>query len=246
MLEALHGYPDNVLALEAIGEVTAEDYRNILVPGVEEKLSTHRRLRLLYVLGAEFSGFTGGAAWEDTKVGMRHFTHFERIAVVTDRDGVRDLVKGFGFMLPGQVRVYDSDELDEAGAWIREPAEPGELAFELDEVRSLLLLEPRDELEVGDFERVAAVVDPFIERTGGLAGIVITAREFPGWDDFAAFSAHLGFVRDHHRTVRRVAVVTDSRFMAALPRLAGLFVNAEVKRFPLDGKSDAMRWAAAA
>jgi hypothetical protein len=32
---------------------------------VEQALSEHDKVRLLYVLGAEFTGFSGGAMWED-------------------------------------------------------------------------------------------------------------------------------------------------------------------------------------
>lgn len=243
MLETLDGFPDNVLAVRAHGEVTADDYQQVLVPGVEARLADHKRLRLLYVLGDDFDSFTGGAAWEDTKVGLRHFTAFERVAVVSDKDWVRRMVRGFGFALPGEVRVYDLDDLDDARGWISAPNDPGELEFHLDEVKGLLILEPRDELEAGDFQRVAAVVDPWLERTDMLAGIVVVAREFPGWDDFAAFSAHLGFVREHHRRVRRVALVTDSHWLAALPRLAALFVHAEVRRFPTEERVAAEAWA---
>ncbi len=243
MLTLLEDFPDHVLAIHGTGEVTADDYREVLVPAVEERLARHRRVRLLYLLDANFTGFTGGAAWEDTKVGMRHFTAFERIAVVTDSDWVRRMVRGFGFALPGEVRVYDLDDQDEARTWIREPMDPGELEFHLDEERGLLVLEPKDELEVGDFARVAAVVDSWLSRHDELAGIVILAPHFPGWDDFAALSAHMGFVREHHRQVRRVALVTDSHFLGALPRLASLFVHAEIRHFGSEDRDAAFAWA---
>ena len=83
MMTLLEGYPDSVLAVEGQGTITAEDYQQVLLPAMSERLSRHPRLRLLYVMGDEFEGFTAGAAWEDSKVGMKHFTHFERVALVT-------------------------------------------------------------------------------------------------------------------------------------------------------------------
>jgi len=244
MLEIIGNHPDNVLAIRASGEISAEDYRQVLVPAVEAKLAKHKRLRLLYLLGHEFTGFSAGAAWEDTKVGMRHFAHFERVAVVSDKDWIRNMVKAFGFALPGEVRVYEGDDRDDAEDWINEPRSPGELIFKLDEDDAVLVLEPRDELEAGDFERVAAVVDPFIETYGGLAGIVIVAREFPGWENYGGFSAHIGFVHGHLDKVGRVALVTESRLLSALPRLASVFVHAKVRRFPMEERANAMLWAA--
>ncbi|MGB5366203.1 MAG: STAS/SEC14 domain-containing protein, partial [Polyangiales bacterium] len=86
MIELMTDLPDRVLGLRARGEVTADDYRTVLVPAIEERLSKHRKVRLLYVIGDEFKGYSGGAAWEDAKVGMKHLTSFERVAVVTDVD----------------------------------------------------------------------------------------------------------------------------------------------------------------
>lgn len=244
MLEIISDYPDQVLAIRASGEITAEDYRDILVPAVEKRLAAHQRLRLLYLMDESFSGFTGGAAWEDTKVGMRHFTHFERVAVVTDKDWVKNMVKGFGFALPGEVRVYELDDQAGARRWITEPPSPGEMVFALNEDDAVLVIEPRDELETGDFQRLAEVVDPFIDAHGGLAGLVIVTAHFPGWDNYAALSSHLRFVRGHHRKIGRVALVTESRLLSALPRLASLFIHSELRRFQMHDRDSAMRWAA--
>lgn len=244
MLELLSDLPDQIVGVKAKGEVTAQDYQAILVPAVEERLARHKRLRLLYVLGEEFTGFTGAAAWEDAKIGMRHFASFERIAVISDAEWIQHMVKAFGFVIPGEVRVYSQSGFDEARSWITTPSSPGKLEFELLEEQGLLVLEPHDELEANDFERVAKEVDPFIDSVGGLAGLVVVTEEFPGWDDFSAFIAHFRFVREHHGSIRRVALVTSSRFLAALPRLAGLFVDAEVKQFPMDQRTEALAWAA--
>jgi hypothetical protein len=234
--------PDQVLGVIAKGEVTAEDYRGVLIPEVESKLAKHKKLRLLYVLGEEFTGFTGGAAWEDASVGMRHFTSFERIAVVSDLDWVRRMVKALGFVVPGEVRVYDCAEAARAGSWVREPPSRGQLVFELDREKGILLLEPKDELEAADFERVAAEIDSYIAEIGGLTGIAIIAEEFPGWDDFAAFTSHFRFVREHHSKVSRVALVTDSRFLSAVPRIASRFLDAEVKQFAMSERDAALQW----
>ncbi len=243
MLKLLEGYPDNVLAIRGSGEITARDYSDVMVPAVENKLSEHKRVRLLYVLDDTFDGFTGAAAWEDAKVGMRHLAAFERVAVVSDADWVRTMVRGFGFAMPGQVKVYALEDTDDAREWISEPTDPGKLEFQLDKDRGLLVLQPQGELEAGDFQRVAAAVDPWLESGGHLKGIAIIAQHFPGWDNFAAFTAHLGFVRDHHRSTDRVALVTESHFLAALPRLAGIFVHAELRHFEYDKLDEALAWA---
>jgi hypothetical protein len=244
MLQLITDLPDQVLGVRASGKITADDYRQVLIPAVEERLASHAKLRLLYVIGDEFDGFTGGAAWEDAKVGMSHFTSFDRVAVVSDIDWIEGMIKAFGFALPGEVRTFDDDEYEKARSWICEPPSQGELKFEFIRNKGVLLLEPKDELEAGDFARVAAEIDPYIEESGGLAGLVVIAEEFPGWDNFTAFTSHFKFVREHHKKIRRVALVTTDRFLSAVPRFASRFVDAEVRRFPMEERDAALLWAA--
>jgi hypothetical protein len=118
MLEILPGFPDQVLGIKAIGEVEDDDYEEVLVPAIEDRLTRHEKIRLLYVLGPEFEGYESDAAWEDAKLGMKTFTSYERIAVVTDSTWVRRSVKAFGWIMPGDVEVFAVDDLATARTWI--------------------------------------------------------------------------------------------------------------------------------
>src|SRR6476659_2705420 len=86
--------------------------------------------------------------------------------------------------------------------------------YELLRADGILVLRPRDRLEAADFERLAQEVDPYIEANGKLHGILLDAEAFPRWQNFAALVAHLRFVRDHHRMIEKVAVVSDSTFLS--------------------------------
>jgi len=242
MIELITDLPDRVLGLRATGQVKAEDYQKVLVPALEEKLGKHKKVRLLYVLGEDFDGYTGGAAWEDAKVGMKHLAAFERVAVVTDVDWVENMVKALGFAMPGEVRVFDDDELQKAREWVSEPAPTSDLKFELLTEKGILILEPRGELEAGDFERLSTAVDPYIADVGGLRGLMIVAEHFPGWDDFAALTSHLRFVKDHHDKVRKIAFVTDDRLLSVLPKIGAQFLAAETRAFPMADRDEALLW----
>lgn len=118
MIRLLEGLPDNVVGAEAVGRIEVDDYRDVLEPAISAALARHEKLRLLYVLGEEFTGYSAEAAWEDTKLGIGHWGAWERIAIVTDRSRVSDAVKALGWMLPGEVSVFDVDARDDARAWI--------------------------------------------------------------------------------------------------------------------------------
>lgn len=118
MIEMIPGLPDHVIGFVAKGEVTAADYEEVLEPAIEDALARHDRLRLLYVLGADFTGYSGGAAWEDGKVGMAHLTKWEKIAVVSDKDWVRHTVNVVGYLIPGKVKVFSVAEEADASEWV--------------------------------------------------------------------------------------------------------------------------------
>jgi hypothetical protein len=243
MLKLIENLPDDVVGVTAVGEVTGSDYTSVLVAEIESRLKRHETIRFLYVLGDAFSSFSADAAWQDTKIGMRHLTRFERVAIVTDTDWLRRTITAFSIVMPGQVRVFPTAEIEVATAWVSAPRDPGKLVFELDREHGVLVVEPREGLVAEDFERVAEVVDPYIESSGKLRGVVIVAEAFPGWKNLAAMSSHFRFVREHHRKIRRVAVVSDSHLLSAVPGLATAFVNAEVRGFPAAERAEALQWA---
>ncbi len=116
------------------------------------------------------------------------------------------------------------------------------IEHELDASQSILYLRPKSALAAEDFAEVAQLVDPHIEETGGLAGIIIEVSSFPGWQDFRAFVAHVRFVQDHHRQVKKVALVTDSPFGDIAEHLASHFVSAEIKHFRAADVEAAREW----
>jgi stage II sporulation SpoAA-like protein len=120
MLERMQGLPENVIGFEAVGEVTGADYELLLIPAIEKMLERHRSIRLLYHLGGDFTGFDAKALWDDAKVGLQHLTAWERVAVVTDVEWIRNAMKVFGFAMSGHVRVFGNGELSEARVWLSE------------------------------------------------------------------------------------------------------------------------------
>jgi hypothetical protein len=120
MIEQILDLPDNVLGFTAKGTVTANDYESVIIPAVEELFSRQSKVRFLYHLGEDFTGFEAAAMWDDTKLGLKHLTGWERMAVVSDVEWIRAAIKIFGLAMPGHVRVFHNSELAEAKRWISE------------------------------------------------------------------------------------------------------------------------------
>ncbi len=120
MVEKIPGLPDNVLGFAAQGTVTAHDYTSIIIPAVEGLFSRREKVRFLYHLGEAVTGFEAAALWDDTKLGLRHLSGWERLAIVSDIEWVRIAIRIFGLAMPGHVRVFHNSELAEATRWISE------------------------------------------------------------------------------------------------------------------------------
>ena len=120
MIELIQAVPDNVVAFKFIGKVTGDDYETVLIPAMEAALEKYDKVRALGQLGPEFSGFEGSAMWDDAKVGLKHYTSWEKIALVTDIEWVIRSVKIFGVLVPGEVKLFGNDQLAAALAWVIE------------------------------------------------------------------------------------------------------------------------------
>ena len=112
----------------------------------------------------------------------------------------------------------------------------------LDTAQSILYMRPKSALEQADFTKLAEKVDPFIEASGGLRGLIVEAPAFPGWESFGALVAHVRFVRDHHRRIAKIALVTDSPMGDVAERLASHFVSAQIKHFSAAEIEAAKQW----
>ncbi|MGB7971814.1 MAG: STAS/SEC14 domain-containing protein [Candidatus Deferrimicrobiaceae bacterium] len=120
MVGKIPGLPDNVLGFTAKGTVTANDYESVIIPAVEALFSRQSKVRFLYHLGEDFTGFEAAAMWDDAKLGLKHLAGWERVALVSDVEWIRVAVKVFGLAIPGHVRVFPNRELAAASRWISE------------------------------------------------------------------------------------------------------------------------------
>ncbi len=232
----------DTFGFEAIGEVTNQDYNDLLEPLLAKARAEGQKLRFLFFLGPNFQGFTAAAAWEDFKLGSRHLSSFDRIALVTDTQWLQSATRFVGSLLPCPLKVFENKSLNAAKAWLNS----GEIGLDhhLDETRSVLKVEISGPLTSENFDILASRVDPWIETRGYLHGLVVRAKSFPGWENLGSFIRHLTFVKNHHRKIRKVAICADGKFPEILQQVAKHFVEAKVQHFEFENIEEAMNWAA--
>ncbi len=122
MLKIIEGLPADVLAIEASGKVRHEDYRDMLIPKAEAMMG-HGPIKILYVIGKEFTGFELEALWDDSAFGIKHWHDFSHIAIVSDHAWMKTMIHMFKPFFHGNIRQFDLAELSAAKDWIKTPLE---------------------------------------------------------------------------------------------------------------------------
>ena len=115
MIKQLGGMPSGVIGFEAAGKLDAADYRDVVLPALEQA-AANGEVRFVIVMN-DFDGMTGGALWQDLKMGVEHLRAWKRIALVTDIEWMHHLTDLFGWMTPGETKTFPIAERDSAIAW---------------------------------------------------------------------------------------------------------------------------------
>jgi hypothetical protein len=115
MLKEMTDLPAGVIGFEVDGELHAEDYRDVLLPALE-RAAKAGDVRFVIVF-PEWKGMSAGAVWQDLKVGVEHLRAWKRIALVTDVEWMTHLTSLFGWMTPGEVKVFGLAERGDAVSW---------------------------------------------------------------------------------------------------------------------------------
>jgi hypothetical protein len=117
--------PGNALGFRLAGKVDHDEYFRILEP-VRERLERGEKVSFLVETAPDFQGLDLAALWEDVKqapsIGLKHRSSWERMALVTDKDWMRNAIAAVGWLVPGEIRVFEPGELEDAKAWTGGPA----------------------------------------------------------------------------------------------------------------------------
>ena len=120
MVERIEEMPDGTIGLRATGKLTADDYRDVMEPALQEAIEGGEA-RVLFLL-TDFEGLEPGAAIEDVKTGLKvevaHRDAWKRLALVTDEDWVAKAMHLFAWLVPGEMKTFEPDQLEEAKTWV--------------------------------------------------------------------------------------------------------------------------------
>jgi len=109
---------DFFLSLKAIGKLTHDDYE-IITPMIDSALGgvDQPKVRAL-IDGTEMEGWELRAAWDDFKLGLKHGSEFERIAIYGNKNWQEIAARIGSWFVCGDVRYFET--CADAIAWLQE------------------------------------------------------------------------------------------------------------------------------
>lgn len=117
MITIINDAPENVAAFKAAGEITKEDFENLVIPHVKKKVEQFGELNYLLYLDTDLDQFTAGAWLQDVFLGLKNITKWNRAAIVTDKEGVQKFTDIFSVVMPGEFKSFPKDNLYNAFYW---------------------------------------------------------------------------------------------------------------------------------
>lgn len=120
MFKVLLESSGNVLGIQASGKLTEEDYKEILIPRLEEIAGAGEKAAILLYMDDSFEGWELEAMWQDFKVGIGKYRHdFHKFALVGAPKWVDILMELDGIVTSATVKTFEGGQLEEAWIWIK-------------------------------------------------------------------------------------------------------------------------------
>lgn len=117
MITLIPDVPENIAAFKASGEVTKDDFDNLVIPHVEALTNNFGELNYLFYIDTDLDNFSAGAWFQDAMLGLKNLIKWNRAAIVTDKKGVQYFTDVFSVVMPGEFKSFPKDDLQNAIFW---------------------------------------------------------------------------------------------------------------------------------
>lgn len=118
MIDIIPTNTDNVVGCKVDGKINTEDIEK-LANYIEDKLLKNKKLRI-YVEVAKLEGISLEALFKDLKLGIKHFSDFDKKAVVTDKAWMKKVAAIADKIFPNiEVRCFSFEEKEKALEWAK-------------------------------------------------------------------------------------------------------------------------------
>ena len=117
MISLIPNLPSSMVGFRATGNVTEDDFKNVVMPAVQNAIDVNGELNYLLVLDTSLKDFSVGAWMQDAVLGAKHLLKWNRAAIVSDVKAIKKFTDLFSYAVPGEFRGFSHAELQDAIAW---------------------------------------------------------------------------------------------------------------------------------
>ena len=109
---------ENTVALKFVGEVTSQDYHQLL-PIVEKKIKDFEKINLYWEL-ENFKGWDWQSLWQEIQFDLSYISSFKRVAIVGDKNLEQTVVGFIKPFVPFKLKFFESELKEKALTWVNE------------------------------------------------------------------------------------------------------------------------------
>lgn len=120
MIYTIENLPANMVGFKAIGNITENDFSKIVIPTVKVLIDKTDKLNYLLVLDTSIKNFSKEAWFENAMMGMKNLTKWNRAAIVSDVTAIKVFTNIFSVLMPGEFKVFEHSQLQDAIDWVSE------------------------------------------------------------------------------------------------------------------------------
>lgn len=118
MMETITTRRDDIVGFRIDGTTSEADMKPVLIK-LREKLESHGKVRL-YVEYVDTKGFSMDTLIEDLKYNFGHLDHFEKTAVITMKDWLKQAAQLTNIIGGIKLKSFHFSEKEQASRWIEE------------------------------------------------------------------------------------------------------------------------------
>lgn len=123
MVELLQEFPPHVAAYKASGAISKEEYEQVVMTRVDEVAARYGKINFLVLLETDVDNYSIGSFIRYLKISFRHFSKWNRMAIVTDQKWVRTVYDALSPLVHGEIKAYETRMFGEAKQWVSAPLE---------------------------------------------------------------------------------------------------------------------------
>jgi hypothetical protein len=120
MITEMDIMPDNVVGFMLGGEVSKQDYEEVVFPAIQRLNDKQGKINMVMVLKTSIKNFKMGAWVDDAKLGLKNLFKWNRIAVVSDEFLVRIGIIAMNRIIPGEYKYFPTKAEAKAIEWASE------------------------------------------------------------------------------------------------------------------------------